>query len=66
MKIQNKEYIVIMCEPIRQLALTQPRLARILRENSIVKRLYVQSTETNQYFVVDQHQSGNFGKVTPA
>jgi hypothetical protein len=66
MTIQNKEYIIIMSEPIRQLALTQPRLARILRANSIIKRLYVQSADTSQYFVVDQYQSGNFGKVIPA
>ena len=64
-KIKEQKYTVIMQESVKELALTQPRLARMLQQHGVKARLYVESIQ-GKYFVVNQYQSGKYGDVTPA
>lgn len=66
MKIHNKDYTVIMSESVKELTLTHPRVAALMRSHGIKARLYVQRLNGSKYYVVNQYQSGNFGPVTPA
>lgn len=65
MKIHNQNYSLIFKQTIAELTAAQPRLARLLATHGIKARLYVEN-EAGQFFVVDQYQSGSFGKVTAA
>lgn len=66
MKIHNQDYIVIMKESAKELSLTHPRVAAFMRSNSIKARLYVTRPAGNKFYVVNQYQSGNYGRVTAA
>jgi hypothetical protein len=66
MKIHNQDYIVIMKESVKELSLTHPRVAALMRAHGIKARLYVTRPNGSKYYVVQQYQSGNYGKVTAA
>lgn len=65
MTINNQKYQVILKESVREVALTQPRMARFMQAQGIAARLYVEDLQ-GRYFVVNKYQSGNLGQVTPA
>lgn len=66
MKINNQDYIVIMSETVKELSLTHPRVAALMRRHGIQARLYVQRKNGSKYYVVNKYQSGNFGRVSAA